>query len=1028
MFMLAGALLLGWFAWSVRPTTVSGVVARAAPLPLLLAGGAVVVNLAVKAWRWRLMARLALGVTLGAGEALAMIPVGVAAGAVTPAHAVDLGKPSLLALSGRAPFGPALGLAMWERLFDLAALLVAAGLAGAAWCASWGAGAGRLGWVFVGMASFGVCATCLLIAPGPVLRAGMRILGGPPAPSTGSRAALAAGTYLALVLEAARAALVAWSIGWDGPVWSAPTAILVGSVAGIVSLVPGGIGVAEWSGGLVLSQWAVAAPGMHVLPEGAAVVLLDRLLAYYLPAAAGAGLMATWGRRLATRQSMVEPRPDASAGPARSPGAAGDPVPGTLAAFAWVILPAYDEARGIAELFRRLAEALPPGSYHVLLVDDGSRDGTSEVASRAAHEAGCPLTVVRHARNQGLPAAMRDGLRWAAQRAAPTDAIVCLDADNTQDPALIPQLLRTLEEGHDIAIASRYRPGAAEAGVPLRRRILSRGANLMLQLLAPVPGVRDYTSGYRAYRAAAVQEALRRFGDAVVESSTFACTAELLLRLGSLGYRAREVPLPLRYDMKQGASKIRVLPTVLEYLELVARFASYQARASRILLWVAAVALFAIPLAAPLTDGDSHYYAAIAQEMLRSGDWVTPRYPAAPSAIVDKPPLTLWAMALSFRLLGVHEVAARLWQVLMGLAILWLTIDAGRLYLPERTALRAGWMLLTSMLFWYAVLVPQQDVATVFFLSLAFWAFLRGRRSGRIGYYYLVCAAFAGELLTRGILGLGLGGAVIGAYVIARRGQPIRHFISSWQNAGHAVLGLVLFAALGLPWFGVEAHILGPDFVQAFFGGGNARFFSGGPVASGLSLVLGYAALLAGAFLPWSGWVPPALSLALRRAKARDDAPAGREERAFVLVWAAVAFALPHLIAWRVIRYLLPVLPPLALLVAEWAEAATSPVCPARGASLAYRLTLSLMVPFGLAAIVLPWVPLPAQGEPLRPFVQLVLGVFAAGAAVYAWLGRRDATAGRRILAATAVAAFLVLGAMLAAWGSQAFPVRLHAG
>lgn len=1005
---------------------------RASLVPLAAAGGAVLANLAIKAWRWRWMVRQALGVELRFGEALAMIPVGVAAGALIPGHAVDLGKPAMLAIRHGVALRPAVGLGLWERLFDFGALLVLAGLAGLTW--STAKGGDTLFWplAFAGVA--GAVATALAVVPGAPLRLAERLLGAVPAATPGRRAAIAGASVAALAVETVRAALVASALHWGGPSWNASAAFLIGSLAGVASLIPGGLGVAEWSTAAVLSRWAAPDPGVRPLSEAAAIVLLDRLLAYYTPAIVGAVVMALWSRgRPSGAPRLVAATSDEQV--ARRAQESGEgPEKGGLP---WVVLPAYNEARDIGRLIRRVAAALSEGPYRVVLVDDGSDDATVSEAHDAARQTGAPLVVLRHPRNLGLPAALRTGLKWVAERAGPGDAIVCMDADNTQDPAVIPRMLRTLREGYDVIIGSRYRRGAGEVGVPLGRRVLSRGVNLLLRVLAPVPGVRDYTCGFRAYRAAVVRAALRRFGDGIIESRTFACTAELLLRLDSIGCRVGEVPLTLRYDMKRGKSKIRILPTIWEYLRLTARLAPANPRTFRRMLWAAALVLFTVPVAAPLTDGDSHYYAAIAQEMLRTGDWLTPRHPEAPGAIVDKPPLTLWAMAASFRLLGVHEVAARIWQVLLGLGVLWLTVDTGRMYLPERTAVKAGWILLTSALFWYAVLVPQQDVATIAFLCLAVWGILRLRYTGRVRYWYVTCAALAGELLSRGILGLALVGAILAAYLVLVRGAPLRLFAARPGKAVHLVLGIALFAALGLPWFVAEARVLGSEFLEVFFGRGNTRFFSGQPAASGPALVLGYAVLLAGACLPWAGWLPSSVGWAVGRLRTLTGAEA--EAHTLVVAWAVVAFILPHLMAWRVIRYMLPVLPAAGLLIADWADASVQGGTPASAAPVtveasrrltraAYGLTLVLLAPLAAGALALPWVSLPAEGEPLRPFAQVLLAIFAAGTAAYAWWGRPGVGRGGRVLAATALAAFLALGAAVAGWGSHAFPVRLGAG
>ena len=166
---------------------------------------------------------------------------------------------------------------------------------------------------------------------------------------------------------------------------------------------------------------------------------------------------------------------------------------------------------------------------------------------------------------------MRTGLSWACGHATEGDVVVAMDADNTHSPALIPALLERIEEGHDVVIASRYAPGGAEVGLSWRRRLMSRAASALLARFFPIPGVRDYTCGYRAYRVSALQRGVGRFGDHLIEEAGFTCMAELLVKLAAAGCRVAEVPLVLRYDLKAGASKMRVARTVLRYGRLIMR-------------------------------------------------------------------------------------------------------------------------------------------------------------------------------------------------------------------------------------------------------------------------------------------------------------------------------------------------------------------------------------------------------------------------------------------------------------------------
>jgi dolichol-phosphate mannosyltransferase len=237
----------------------------------------------------------------------------------------------------------------------------------------------------------------------------------------------------------------------------------------------------------------------------------------------------------------------------------------------WIVLPAYDEEQGLGALLEDIDEAMFQADlpYHAVVVDDGSRDATLAVAQEHARR--LPIVVERHLVNQGLGATIRDGLRKAAELAHPDDVLVTMDADQSHTPQLILRMVHALREGHDLIIASRFQPGSRVQGVPLLRRLLSRWGSLLLRVTFPIPGVRDYTCGYRAYRADVLQQVLRTHGDELFQQSGFQCMVDILLQLRRHQLICGEVPLVLRYDLKKGPSKMDVGRTVRQTLALLVR-------------------------------------------------------------------------------------------------------------------------------------------------------------------------------------------------------------------------------------------------------------------------------------------------------------------------------------------------------------------------------------------------------------------------------------------------------------------------
>lgn len=236
-----------------------------------------------------------------------------------------------------------------------------------------------------------------------------------------------------------------------------------------------------------------------------------------------------------------------------------------------VTLPAYNEEHSLPPLldaFGAVIRATPDHEWRLIVVDDGSKDATREVLRRRADA--FPLIVVEHDGNRGLGEAIKTGLRKALEFAGDDDMIVSLDADDTHPPDIIPAMVRAIDrEGVDIVIASRYRRGSRQVGVPLRRRVLSLGARYLFWAFLRLPGVRDYTCGFRAYRAGLVRRAFEKYGDHIITRKGFACTDELLVHLATLKPSIREVPFILRYDRKQGVSKLQLGVTVKETLRML---------------------------------------------------------------------------------------------------------------------------------------------------------------------------------------------------------------------------------------------------------------------------------------------------------------------------------------------------------------------------------------------------------------------------------------------------------------------------
>jgi dolichol-phosphate mannosyltransferase len=226
---------------------------------------------------------------------------------------------------------------------------------------------------------------------------------------------------------------------------------------------------------------------------------------------------------------------------------------------ALVVIPTYNERTNINELITRLLYT--SAQIDLLVIDDSSPDGTSRVVESAASQNERVHLLVRP-RKLGLGTAYITGFEWAMARGY--EILVEMDADLSHDPADVPSLLAALSDA-DLVIGSRYVHGGRVENWGLARRMLSRGANTYVRLLLRL-GVRDATSGYRAWRAVA----LSGLDLTTVRSEGYGFQIEMTRRLVKNGGRVSEVPITF-HERAVGDSKMNSR-IVLEALVNVARW------------------------------------------------------------------------------------------------------------------------------------------------------------------------------------------------------------------------------------------------------------------------------------------------------------------------------------------------------------------------------------------------------------------------------------------------------------------------
>ncbi|OGC07089.1 hypothetical protein A2230_07015 [candidate division WOR-1 bacterium RIFOXYA2_FULL_36_21] len=385
----------------------------------------------------------------------------------------------------------------------------------------------------------------------------------------------------------------------------------------------------------------------------------------------------------------------------------------------------------------------------------------------------------------------------------------------------------------------------------------------------------------------------------------------------------------------------------------------------------------------PIIDGDTAFYATIAKNIIKSGDFITLKF-VNTGDIIDKPPLAMWFMAVSFKLFGINEFALSLWHSLLAIGTVILTYLMGRELFGRRGGLLAGLILMLSCQFFYITRTPMLDIPLTFFITASFYCIFRLNGTKYCAtttspiYYYIFSIALALALLTKGPVGIAI---PLGALIILKfltlttfdkthNSQPIH------TNLFHLFMSTLLFLTIAAPWFIIEYKILGQPFANLFFLRNFLRFFRPTDIIGNLNTIApqydfySYFLQIFLLFAPWGGFVYPAIFYGFKN----------KNQRLF-LVWAAIAIGIfAFSLNYKIGRYILPAFPALAIIVTNLLENIME-----EGEKLKkYILTSAwlntvLLIPlFSIVTIYL-FISFPKEIQAFKPIALPFLVVFSSG-------------------------------------------------
>ena len=317
---------------------------------------------------------------------------------------------------------------------------------------------------------------------------------------------------------------------------------------------------------------------------------------------------------------------------------------------------------------------------------------------------------------------------------------------------------------------------------------------------------------------------------------------------------------------------------------------------------------FLVGLGAPaITDSDEAFYAEAAREMVESGDWLTPHYNYEPR--FQKPVLYYWVTAATFAVTGPGELAARLWAALSGVGLVFVTAGLARRWYDDDTALLAGAVVATS--FGYVALgrmaLPDLPLALSVTTTIATSLIAIGDRVPRPRQWLLAAAVSAAlGFLTKGPLAVVLPAAVLlPILMIERRASRVR--------AADVLVAAAAFTALAAPWYLAMWWRHGTPYLDSFFVGDNLARFATDRFNEPRPWWY-YGPVIVGGVVPWAPYLLLGLGATLRVLTLRGGL--GSLETRLAL-WMVLPLALFTLSVGKQPRYVLPLLPPIAILIAH---------------------------------------------------------------------------------------------------------------
>jgi dolichol-phosphate mannosyltransferase len=239
-----------------------------------------------------------------------------------------------------------------------------------------------------------------------------------------------------------------------------------------------------------------------------------------------------------------------------------------------ILAPCYNEEGNIKRLLASFNDsAIKNRISRFIFIDDGSTDKSFDTIKSKSSSCCFTVTIISHTHNKGIASAFESGFREVSENRLVNEKIVItIEADNTSDISILPDLLRIIEaEYADCALASCYQNGGGVIGTGMHRIVLSKVANFLMKLRFPNIPLKTYSSFYRAYKIEVIEKLVKINSGNIFKERGFVSMVEMILLCSKYSFTMKEYPMILDTSKRSGKSKMKILSTSLGYIRLFIR-------------------------------------------------------------------------------------------------------------------------------------------------------------------------------------------------------------------------------------------------------------------------------------------------------------------------------------------------------------------------------------------------------------------------------------------------------------------------